>query len=525
MRADPLYIETQPAPTAYAAFSSILGERERGLTDVAPVEPAAYHDLNLDQVVSWIVEGRDEYDLRPFFYAPLRDIEEVAYRHEVFGDLAHRSLRDALSKFSEQMHRVRSFLGLTEKQHYRLEQQRWFLEAAGLYAATVRELSETLDNAAIKSRGLRSLRSWLEKYTASPAFTKLVDDHTAVRGGLDQVRYTLLIRGNRITVDAFHDEPDYSVEVEATFERFRQSGAESHLIRVPDSGSMDHVEAQIAERVARLYPKEFAALTAFCADHIGFVDSVLARFDREVQFYLAYLDFTDRCSKAGGSFSFPRFAAGKDCAVEGGFDVALAAKIAGEGGQVVCNDFTLSEERRLIVVTGPNQGGKTTFARMFGQLFSLAALGVPVPARRARVFLPDQVFTHFEHQEDISTLRGKLEDELVRVRDILDVATDSSVIVVNEIFASTTLDDAVALGTKVLTEVIERGCAALFVTFVDELATLNEAVTSMVAEVDPNDPTRRTFKVLARPADGRAYALALAGKYGLTYDQLVERVH
>ncbi|MGH3026353.1 MAG: MutS-related protein, partial [Gaiellaceae bacterium] len=179
---------------------------------------------------------------------------------------------------------------------------------------------------------------------------------------------------------------------------------------------------------------------------------------------------------------------------------------------------------RILTVTGPNQGGKTTFARMFGQLHYLAALGVPVPGRSASLFLPDRVFTHFEKEENIATLRGKLDDELVRMREILDQASADSVVVINEIFASTTLADAVQLGERMLRRIIELDCLALCVTFIDELATLGPATVSMVATVEPDDPSRRTFKVVRKPADGRAYAWAIADKYGISYERLQARL-
>jgi DNA mismatch repair ATPase MutS len=134
------------------------------------------------------------------------------------------------------------------------------------------------------------------------------------------------------------------------------------------------------------------------------------------------------------------------------------------------------------------------------------------------------VFTHFEREEDLATLRGKLEDELVRIREVLEQATGDSVVVMNESFASTTLRDALLVGERVLTQMTGLGLLGVYVTFVDELASLNQACVSMVGAVVPDTPAERTYKIVRRSADGLAYAAAIARKYGLGYAQLRERL-
>jgi len=489
-------------------------------------EPPFFRDLNLDQVVAAVVDKREEYDLVPILHTPLASVEQIEYRHEVFRDLDVSAIHDSLREFGERMHRVRSFLTLVSKQHYKPEKQRWLLDAATLYTEAVRDLARVLGQEELASTGLRSFAAYLVEHVSGASFTSLASEAAAVRDGLEQVTYNLQINGTRVTVSRYEDEPDYSDEIEELFARFRQGDVESKLAKVGDGGSMDHVEAKIAQLVARLFPREFEALRTFCSRHADFIDPTIAAFDREIHFYLAWAGYRESVSSGTDLvFSFPEVSAeSKQEVVDDAFDVALAWKSPSGGGEVVRNGYRLVGNERLLVVTGPNQGGKTTFARMFGQLHYLATLGLPVPARRAQLFLVDRIFTHFEREEVVGSLRGKLDDELVRIREIVDTASASSGVVLNEMFSSATLADARDLGTDVLNDLIARGCLGVCVTFIDELSRLGEATVSMVAQVAPHDPAQRTYRVLPQPADGRAYAWAIAKKYGLSYEQLRERL-
>ena len=507
-------------------FRSILFDESGPGADIDGREaPEFFTDLNLDQVVASITAGREEYDLKPFFHTLLNRVETIHYRHDIFRDLENKVLFGQITSFARKMRAMRGHLAQADKLHYKYQKQRWFLEAADIYCGAVGGLAQDLTLADLRSRGFLDFRGYLTAYTRSDDFASLLGETGKLRADLAGIRYCLRIHGSRIEISRFGSEPDYSEDVLRTFEKFKQGSVKGYRFDFSSDPDMNPVEAAILDRVALRYPEIFSSLEQYCLRHRDYLDATIGGYDREVQFYVAVLEHMERFKPAGLPFCYPAVTGrSKEIHADEVFDLALANNLIRKSAPVVTNDFYLKDPERVIVVSGPNQGGKTTFARTIGQLHFLAGIGCPVPGSEAKLFLFDGLFTHFEKEEDLRNLSGKLEDDLLRIHGILERATPDSILIMNESFTSTTLGDALFLGKQVMQRIIRCGMLCVSVTFLDELASLGETTVSMVSTVDPEDPARRTFKIVRRPADGLAYAVAIAEKYRLAYGSVKERI-
>jgi hypothetical protein len=507
-------------------FHSILFERTEDSIKKETLEaPVFFIDLNLDQIIDAITAGKQEYNLKPFFYTSLHDVEAIKYRHEIFQDLENQILVENINSFAQKMIVMRRYLALIEKLYYKNHKEGWYLETVEIYCDAVSSLAHDLSLVDLRSRGFLAFREYVTNYANSDGFTSLVAEMKKLKADLSTVKYCVIIKGLTVRVRKYESETDYSVEVEKVFDKFKQGAAKDYKVKLAAGSGMNHVEAQILDLVAKLHPEIFSSLDQYCAQHSQFLDETIRTFDWEIQFYIAYLEHVAKIKRTGLKFCYPQIATpSKEVYDYEGFDLALANKRISENSSIVCNDFYLKDKERIIVVSGPNQGGKTTFARTFGQLHYLASIGCLVPGREAQLSLFDHLFTHFEKEENIQDLRGKLEDDLFRIHQILNQATSNSIIILNEILTSTTLQDAIFLSKKIMEKIIQLDLMCVWVSFIDELASFSEKTVSMVSTVVPENPALRTLRIVRKQADGLAYALSIAEKHRLTYEQIQERI-
>jgi hypothetical protein len=210
-----------------------------------------------------------------------------------------------------------------------------------------------------------------------------------------------------------------------------------------------------------------ANAVAQSTDHIlGFFEMLRA----EVGFCVGCLNLHEQLVEKGQSTCFPTpvVADAKAAfAARGLYDAALAFHL---GGRVIGNDID-ADGKELVMITGANQGGKSTFLRSVGIAQLMMQAGMFVPAESLRSNVCAGVFTHFKREEDASMTRGKLDEELNRMSEIADAIAPTGVLLCNESFASTNEREGSEIAREVIMAMVEANVRVFFVTHQFDLAS------------------------------------------------------
>lgn len=488
-----------------------------------------FNDLGLNLIFNPIIKSKKEFELEKYYYKSLQDIEIISYRQEVMSELENLTLRSIMTEFSDDVYSIK--LNMNEVRKALSSDDQWsnnylmrghMLDYAERYCNSVTKLKEELSNTEIISDGILAFKRYVNDYVETERYQSLTLAITKLREEFSEIEYTMLIDGGTIKIRKYEDQIDYSKKIVTTFEKFRQKDAEDYRHKLSEKPEADHVEVGVLDVLSKLYKDTFNNLSDFCSEYINFDDETIIRFSQDLQFYISWLDYIEPLKDSGLNFNYPTMEKTSDCLnANDSFDLALASKIK---DKVVSNDFRIQAPESIVVITGPNQGGKTTYAKAFGQMHYLASLGVSVPGTSSSLYLFDNIYTHFGREEDLSSHDGKLKDDLERLHEITTNATSRSLIIINEIFSSTTMNDAVFLGNHMIDKLVEIKSPTVIVSFLDELALHSKNVVSMMSMVEDNNPMKRTYRVIRKAPDGSAYAIHIASRHNLTYEKLLRRL-
>ncbi|MCL5884883.1 MAG: DNA mismatch repair protein MutS [Deltaproteobacteria bacterium] len=263
-------------------------------------------------------------------------------------------------------------------------------------------------------------------------------------------------------------------------------------------------EVQIADRDE----SGFRALTELRGRGIGLVAGALGQstdhilnFFRmlrsELGFYVGCLNLRDRLAVKGEPICFPEpFAAGKAIlSGRGLYDLCLSLSVK---ERVVGNDVT-ADDKLLVMITGANRGGKSTFLRGIGLAQLMMQCGMFVPAESFRANVCDGIFTHYKREEDISMRSGKLDEELSRMSAIVGNMTPNSIVFLNESFASTNEREGSEIARQIVRALLETGIKVIYVTHLFDLAQglyLAKMDAALFLRAERLADGRRTFRLV-----------------------------
>ena len=201
--------------------------------------------------------------------------------------------------------------------------------------------------------------------------------------------------------------------------------------------------------------------------------------------------------------------------------------------EIVTNDLAFDDEARIYVLTGPNRGGKSVITVALGAAQAMCQLGLPVPAQSAVISPVSGIFTHFPEGADDTIDKGRLGEECARLKEIFDAADENTMILLDESLSSTGAYEASYIASEILSAFAVMRCRGIFSTHLHELAAslpeINERsvgaggvkLDTLVAGIEEG---QRSFKIHRAKPDGKSYARDIADKYGLSFENLMERM-
>ncbi len=414
---------------------------------------------------------------------PLRETNEIQYRQE--------NLRDALRN-PEAVRRLYEITVDTEKKIK--SSMHWLssiylsstfssaIELLKIYISMLMELRTIADRkiSDFQSDGFRTLLTMLQRELSDDYFAEINSQLKELKEGnntlisatignyLQGTHYVLRRRERKDTWWRWQFAPSFTIAPR------------------DDAGAKD-----LAKRRDRAI-NEVANALAQAAEHLsGFFDMLR----RELAFYVGCLNLSDTLQALEMPICFPDLQPLQSCdrSWQNLYDVSLALM---KNSAVVSNNLETTN-KSLYIVTGANQGGKSTFLRSIGQAQLMAQCGMFVGAACFAAPLRKEVFSHFKKEEDSSMKSGKLDEELSRMSEIVDHLASDTMILFNESFSSTNEREGSEIFRQITLALIENRIEIFSVTHLYAYATaFLENKQTQFLRAERLDTGERTFQIV-----------------------------
>lgn len=433
--------------------------------ELPPNHEALIQDLELDTLMGAMAAGDPFlFDIvKSVILTSLTDPDAIVYRQ--------RALADCL----EQPSIVRRMYDIAVEA---IESER------KVYSSLFRDSPDSILSRSVKV--LELLVSSLKQ------LRQLADDHASEFHSEAFARFFAMLAGEiddeyLATLDEHLEELRFRRGVLMSADLGKGNKGTRHVLhRPPEQGWLERITDRITDKgrpgysfqIADRDENGFKALTRLRGQGLNLVANALAQstdhvrgfftmLRAELAFYVGCLNLHERLVEKGEPTCFPdpKPSGRPLLSGRGLYDVCLTLNLK---ARVVGNDVS-AEDKGLVMITGANQGGKSTFLRSVGLAQLMMQSGMFVVAESFRANVCGGVFTHFKREEDASMRSGKLDEELARMSDIADEITPNCILLCNESFASTNEREGSEIARQVVRAMIDANVKVFFVTHLFDL--------------------------------------------------------
>jgi hypothetical protein len=476
-------------------MKALLLYRDRDL-DLEQELPPGWQDLLQDLELTTLLEAMaagDELLLKVAtgtLLSSLVDPEEILYRQGILADCLEQPalVRSLYELALEAIAAERSvYLGLLRHSpDTLLSRSRQVLELFLGSLRKLRRLAGAEGAARMRSQGFRRFFAMVEQ-ELSDEYLRLVER----RLGELAFRRGVLISARLGPGNKGADYVLRAAKEEGWRARLSLPGRQGVSFTIPerDEGGFRAL-AELRGRGINLV----ANAVAQSADHIlGF----FTQLRNELAFYIGCLNLYERLRERGAPTCFPTPLPPDRAALsaKGLYDACLALRL---DGPVVSNELA-ADGKLLVMVTGANQGGKSTFLRSVGLAQLMMQCGMFVPAESFSANVCRRLFTHFKREEDPTMRSGKLDEELARMSAIAERIGPACMLLCNESFSATNEREGSEIARQVVRAFIEAGVKVVFVTHLFDLAHSlyrQRLATALFLRAERAPDGRRTFRMI-----------------------------
>ena len=402
---------------------------------------------------------------------PLKTKEEIEYRHKIiedfmrmskiYEDMYECSIKQykALQLYKSEMDKNRT--RATRKTSEILDTLSYLTQAHNELIHLQKRMNANADR--FQSKGLLQLCNRLNEQPLNEISEKLTDLDFFVSSG--EIGYTLQFGGGlkikqaKISYVKNRQSDSQKEKKSSKWAELYYKLAKKNIIVVRDEtmkkeiGQMQEVTVLHLLKIFQPYLQQL----------IQFWD----HFAEEMAFYAGVVHFMKRMKEISIPLSMPQVTEeNKSTSFRYLYELTMAIYMQ---KMPVGNDLSI-DETRVVLVTGANQGGKSTFLRSYGIAQVLMQCGMPVPALDFKAPLYTQIFTHFSRREDEQLNSGRLREELKRMSNMIQQTDSHSLFLLNESFASTTEKEGARIAEGIIQAFYEKEITIMMVTHLYQLA-------------------------------------------------------